>query len=91
MAWEILALRQDIWGSLDQAMTIFATDLDGDLDVDVMACTDNAKEVIWLENLDGQGNFGDKQVIDQSLQDPVSVTAADMDGDGDPDAIASFL
>ncbi|MCZ4237907.1 VCBS repeat-containing protein, partial [Staphylococcus equorum] len=46
-------------------------------------------EIVWFENLDGQGNFSTKNTISTEVQSPRSVIAADIDNDGDMDVIAS--
>ena len=38
-------------------------DVDGDTDLDIVAVSDTDGEIVWLENLDGQANFGSKQLI----------------------------
>ena len=43
--------------------------------------------VIWVENLDGLGTFGVKQIIASNLDLPKMVIAEDVDGDGDLDAL----
>ena len=67
-------------------------DLDGDGDLDLLVASYPADSVAWLPNTDGLGNFGAPQVISSSADGPVSVDAADFDGDGDLDVLfASYL
>ena len=40
--------------------------------------------------MDGQGDFGPQQVITTEANHPQTVLAADLDGDGDLDALAGF-
>ena len=41
----------------------------------------------WFENLDGQGNFGPKQIVNASAATPRCVSAVDVDGDLDLDIV----
>ena len=69
-----------------------APDLDGDGDLDVLTGYGNGEDgvVAWHENLDGSGTFGDELIITgfPSTEEPESIEAADLDGDGDPDLLA---
>ena len=71
------------------AGSVYATDLDGDGDADVLSASGTDDEVAWYENL-GDGAFGPKQSIWIGSVDPVQVYAADLDGDGDEDVLAAF-
>ncbi|MDC8000388.1 T9SS type A sorting domain-containing protein [Aequorivita todarodis] len=73
------------------AHSIYSTDLDNDGDNDILATGGGAfdGEVVWFENLDGQGSFGAKKIISTEVQFSRSVIAADIDNDGDKDVIAS--
>jgi len=64
-------------------------DLDGDGDFDVLTASSNDSTVAWFENTNGQGLFGSKQFVSTSTSFANSVDAADLDGDGDLDALAS--
>lgn len=43
------------------AKVVFAADIDGDGDMDVVFASNGDNEVAWYENLDGIGNFGPKR------------------------------
>jgi len=79
--------KQIITQNLDQTRYITAADIDNDGDMDVLATTGSINLVVWYENLDGLGNFGTQQIISTDLLLPKMVIAADVDGDGDLDAI----
>ena len=74
-----------VWG----ADSVLAADLDGDGDEDVLAASFHDDEVVWYENLDGQGSFGAKQVITATADAVTSIFAADLDGDGDQDVLSA--
>lgn len=65
-----------------------AADFDGDGDLDIVA---HGASLNWYENVDGQGNFGQKKAIDPTFLASVGGTleTADFDNDGDLDVIAS--
>ncbi len=81
--------QQLISAEADFPRSVYASDLDGDGDIDVLsASTDDAK-IAWYENLDGLGSFGQQQVISTSTYGPLSVSVADFDGDGDRDVLSA--
>ena len=67
---------------------VLAIDLDGDGDLDVLSALHFDKKIIWNENLDGQGNFGNQQIIISTEYNVDSVYASDIDDDGDMDVIS---
>jgi FG-GAP-like repeat/Putative metal-binding motif len=73
------------------ATSVYATDLDGDGDADVLSASSGSlsgdDEVAWYENLGG-GVFGAPQVIASSPYGCESVYATDLDGDGDSDVLS---
>jgi hypothetical protein len=80
----------DFWG-------VWAEDLDGDNDLDVISGVGDAVigvagEIDWYENDGSSAPTFHQHVMHvvASLGRPVQVTATDLDGDGDPDVIALF-
>ena len=72
-------------------MSIVAADLDGDLDLDVVAVANGQGAnvwVAWFENLDGAGNFGPQRTITDALG--WQVVTADFDDDMDLDVMVTF-
>ncbi|MEM9829804.1 MAG: FG-GAP-like repeat-containing protein [Bacteroidota bacterium] len=59
-------------------------DLDNDGDADIVQSS--ASSLVWRENTDGSGTFGEEITIDDFAAD--WVIATDTDGDGDTDLIA---
>jgi hypothetical protein len=74
-------------------MGLFAADVDGDGDLDLLSSSAGASYYIgdrsigWYENTDGKGNFGDRQVITRGIDVGGSIVAGDVEGDGDQDLI----
>lgn len=77
------------------ANSVFAADLDGDGDMDVLSSSYlyNDNKVAWYENIDGLGTFGPQQIFPLGSYGNTirtrSVVAADLDGDNDRDVIAT--
>lgn len=76
---------QELIATLDEAFSVHASDIDGDGDMDIFAAGMFSNRIIWFKNLDGAGNFGSENIIDDNAYLPQSVFGADLDGDGDID------
>lgn len=70
---------------------VYASDLDGDGDPDVLSASVGDDKVAWYENLDGKGNFGPQQVISTEGAGAYWVVTGDLDGDDDPDVVLASL
>jgi len=75
--------------NLDGAASAFPADLDNDGDIDIISTAANGHEVVWFENIDGNGNFSTKMIISNEVIAPLSSIAADIDGDGNLDIASS--
>ncbi|MCI0636069.1 MAG: VCBS repeat-containing protein [Actinobacteria bacterium] len=69
--------------------SLFAADVDLDGDADLLAASQADDTIAWYENLDGAGSFGPRQVITTEADGAFAVIAADVDGDGDLDALSA--
>ena len=64
---------------------VFAADLDGDGDLDILGADDSGDQVIWWEN----GNSWAAHTIATGFNGANSVYAADLDNDGDLDVVGA--
>ncbi|MFV2069405.1 MAG: FG-GAP repeat domain-containing protein, partial [Pirellulales bacterium] len=67
--------------------SLFATDVDGDGDIDLLSASYRNDTIAWHEN-DGTGNFT-THVIATDADGASSLFAADLDGDGDTDVLSA--
>jgi len=74
----------------DATESVYAIDVDGDGDIDVLSASGGDNKIAWYEN-DGNENFN-PHIITTDADEPRSVYAIDVDGDGDIDVLsASFF
>ncbi|MBT3233272.1 MAG: VCBS repeat-containing protein, partial [Calditrichaeota bacterium] len=69
------------------AQSVYAADIDGDGDIDVLGAVSEADDIAWWEN-DGDQNFS-RHTIASNFDGAKSVYAEDIDGDGDMDVIGA--
>jgi hypothetical protein len=70
-------------------LSVFAIDVDGDGDIDVLSASFLDNTIAWHENVGGTPPSFTKHVITTSALGAASVFAIDMDGDGDIDVISA--
>ncbi len=75
--------------SVDSPESIYACDIDGDGDFDVLSASAADNKIAWYENTDGLGNFGSQQIITITAYSVNSVYSCDIDGDGDFDVLSA--
>ena len=77
-------------GSFNGAISVYATDMDGDGDVDILGAAKDGNDISWFEN-DGTPNNSSwtEYLVDGSFNGARSVYATDMDGDGDVDILGA--
>jgi hypothetical protein len=76
-------------GAFNNATDVYAADVNGDGDMDVMAAGYNGDDIYWWENADGSGTNWIEHTVDNSFNGARSVYAADLDTDGDMDIIGA--
>jgi plastocyanin len=80
--------QQIISTTADGAYSVYAIDLDGDGDNDVLSASSQDDKIAWYIN-DGNGNFSSEQIISTNANFAISVYAIDLDGDGDNDVLSA--
>lgn len=64
-------------------------DFDTDGDKDILYLRNNPRQVVWVENLDGAGNFGATHTLIE-VDFIGNIRSIDMDNDGDMDLLADI-
>jgi hypothetical protein len=77
----------DITG--DSPLSVRSADMDGDGDADALASSSDDSRIVWFENELGDGTSWTPHTISTSTDNVHSVFAADVDGDGDVDAMSA--
>ncbi|MCB0160218.1 MAG: VCBS repeat-containing protein, partial [Caldilineaceae bacterium] len=67
----------------------YAADVDGDGDIDALSASFFDNTIAWYENTAGDGSTWTKRAIATDAEGAASVYAADVDGDGDIDALSA--
>lgn len=73
----------------DHAKDIFAADLDGDGDIDLLVASSDDNKVTWFENNGARPPTFTMRLVSNNAQGARSVHAADLDGDGDLDVLSA--
>ncbi len=76
-------------GDFDGTRSVYSTDVDGDGDVDILGAASVADEITWWENTDGAGTVWTEHIVDGDFDGAMSVSANDVDGDGDADLLGA--
>ena len=77
----------NITTSANGAGSVYAVDVDGDGDMDVLSASGDDDKIAWYEN-DGNENFT-PHTITTDANRAWSVYAVDIDGDGDIDVLSA--
>lgn len=75
--------------------SIHSVDLDNDGDMDVLTASGHSNtsgKLSWYENIDGKGNFAERQIIHELFNNSIAryVNAADVDNDDDKDVLVTY-
>jgi hypothetical protein len=84
-------IRHLISSTSDTFFSVFASDVDGDGDTDVLTASSYLNRVTWYENDGGQPPSFTERTITSDARCGRSVHAADLDGDGDNDVMSASL
>ncbi len=75
--------------NIDLPSSVYAADIDGDNDIDIISSSINDNKIAWYENTDGQGTFGAQQIISSNANQARVAIASDFDNDGDIDVVSA--
>jgi hypothetical protein len=81
--------KHTVDGNFNGAYSVFAADVDGDDDLDVLGAADDADDITWWENDDDSGTSWTEHTVDGDFDGARSVYAADVDGDDDLDVLGA--
>ena len=79
----------DIDTNADGAYSVFAADMDGDGDLDIISASENDDTIAWYVNDGNENPSWTTSIITIDADGARSVFAADMDGDGDLDIVSA--
>jgi hypothetical protein len=82
-------IEHTIADNFDGSRSVYAINLDGDNDIDVLAAAMDANDITWWENTDGAGTAWIEHTIAGNFDGPHSVYAEDIDGDSDIDVLGA--
>ena len=83
--------KRTITTSADRAQEVYATDVDGDGDTDVLSASEDDHTIAWYENSGGTDPTFTTRKVTTNANHPKSVYATDVDGDGDTDILSASL
>jgi len=75
----------------DYAISVFATDVDGDGDMDILSASPWDHKIAWYQNGGGSTPSFSERIVSTASAHPASVFAADMDADGDADLLSASV
>jgi len=81
--------RHYVLGSDGEVESVYAADLDGDGDMDLIGSIRRHDGLTWWENIKGTGTGWTKHIIDSAYHAEQRIDAEDMDGDGDVDILGA--
>jgi len=84
-SWTEHLVEDWFWG----ANSVYATDMDGDEDIDILGAADHSDDIIWWENSDGSGTSWTAHNVDLDFEGAYSVYAADVNGDDVTDVLGA--
>jgi hypothetical protein len=82
-------IKHTIEGEFRHAASVYADDINGDGDMDVLGAAWDDDEIAWWENVDGLGTTWVKHTVTPNFAGAISVHSNDIDGDGDTDVIGA--
>jgi uncharacterized repeat protein (TIGR01451 family) len=83
--------KNTVTAALDEPASVYAADVDGDGDLDVLGAAGTADDITWWENTNGDGTAWTEHTVAAAFDGAVSVYAADVDSDGDLDVLGAAI
>jgi hypothetical protein len=81
--------EHNVANNFNGARSVFASDIDGDGDTDIMGAASLGWEIKWWENYDGFGISWIEHTISSNFNYAFSVYSSDVDEDGDMDVLGA--
>jgi hypothetical protein len=81
--------QHDVTNDFNGARSVYASDVDGDGDTDILGAALLGWAITWWENSDGAGNSWIEHSIRSNFIWAIAVYASDMDQDGDTDVLGA--
>lgn len=69
--------------------SVYAEDIDGDNDMDILGTSSFLDDIAWWENTDGSGTSWLKHTLDKNFNGASSVYSEDFNGDGSMDVLGA--
>jgi hypothetical protein len=82
-------IEHDVSNLLQDGNSVYAADIDGDEDIDIVATDPSYNDVVWFENADGTGSAWTHHEVDGGFGGAESAYSVDMDEDDDMDVLAA--
>jgi hypothetical protein len=84
-----LPTQHIIDGTIDEPQSAYPADMDGDGSLDLIGAATAANTIAWWQNVNGDGSTWTRHVIDDTFTGAEEAQAADIDHDGDLDAVGA--
>ena len=82
-------VEHSISTTFNRAFSVFAADVDGDGDTDVVSASNGDDKISWFENTNGDGSTFVERIVGTNAVEVESVFAIDVDADGDLDLLSA--